>query len=244
MLCEGIQHPRLAEFGKKKENHPFCSTKWSLLCGRWHSQLCTMAVNLEGSKTRRRCSKCEFARRNIKKDRLPQLFPEPPPEQPSDSIDEEDTSNPSSVQHDTDADLVAVSKLILPDEGAIRDLIRSMIAEHGEDKLPDSSAMQMAVSVLKLTGRNPFQLDAQRSIAICRENGCDAWAFKKPRSNIGLRCDECAEVSKRTARSIRRKEANKALRVAANSSVNMRYLDSTELKTRTANLNRNRYSAG
>lgn len=199
-----------------------------------------MIVDPKVSTTRRRCSKCKTISRNIKKTRVPRLFLEPQPEQPSNPPVYEDTASSQSHANNTDMDanLVAISNLVFPYERAIREQVLSMIAAIGETKLQYCTTIQMAASTLKLKGTNFFPLD------ICNEKECIAWAIKKPLSaSISLRCFDCKEASKRVTRSEKLKAANKAKCVAMDSRVNMRFLDSEELKIRTSNLNRSRCSA-
>lgn len=42
--CVGIQHPRLTEFGIRKENRAYCLTKWLVTLGQCHTQNCSLVV--------------------------------------------------------------------------------------------------------------------------------------------------------------------------------------------------------
>ena len=89
-------------------------------------------------------------------------------------------------------------------------------------------------------GKSSLVLDHHRVFVVCMGKGCDSFHVKKPRSNLGLECDKCIAVRNNEKRCAIRKETNKNMRIAANSSCPMRFLDNYELKDRVGRLNTNR----
>jgi len=214
ILCSGIQHAALTQFTKDETNHPFCLSKWSDIRGAWHSKECLFVVDSSGSGKKNRCSKCTTAHSNIRFDRVPELYPDR-------------LSHCHASEHHI---LPDAYQLISVDEDALRRQI--------DDLLPWKLAF--IVKSLKLMGKSSLVLDHHHVFVVCTGEGCDLFHVKKPRSNLGLECDKCIAVRNNEKRCAIRKETNKNMRIAANSSCPMRFLDNYELKDRVGRLNTNR----
>ena len=214
VVCGGIQHPKLASISSSDAAFAFCREKRTYIGGGWRSNGCSLVG--DPSARKQRCAKCQSAYSNITPSRFPIIYPGGSPT----------LEDAAVVAADESADTVPIEKLIIPDLGAVRRRLLELVQAADEDSnLVGHEEIHLAAKVLKLKGLNILDLNEQRVFTVCAGDDCHACFVKKRRANVGIVCNKCKNKKDNDKRYTERRERNKKMRVAADSSVNFRFLD-------------------
>ena len=225
VLCRGIQHPKLNAFTPGGTDNPECLGRYSYNTrSGWHSRACLFLAESNGGK--KQCKKCKHDYSNIRKDRLPDLWPE------------EKGASARPAEAEAEEEAPSASDLVLSDEAAVRLLLLERIDAVGTNILgidiscDTCSEMAVIANAMRVKGQYSFVLCSERVFTVCDGAGCESFRVRKHHGLAGTSCKNCIGKKCNDKRYGERREKHAEMRTAPTSKVNHRFLSTEETSER------------